>query len=323
MIVYITTRGHGRTLRSLSRRTFGFPTPRVVLDRYERLLGARRVPKATYIFADLERLAPWELRIAADFFRVLNEAGLRCLNDPARAMSRVELLRSLRAAGINPFDAMRADELPRPARFPVFLRFEMDHNTPLPGLLGNQAELDATLLNLRATSVPLRGVVVVEHCAEPYSDGLWHKWGTFRVGPSLSVDHIAVDSNWCVKYGVWEKLTDAAISEEYEAIKSNRFASDLKPAFDIAGIDFGRADHAKVGGRTIVYEINTNPFIGPYVPDPRPLRRETQTLARQRFAIALAAIDTPDSGTVPVPATEPLELQRQAWRFGWLGPRRP
>ena len=103
-----------------------------------------------------------------------------------------------------------------------------------------------------------------------------------------------MDSNWCVKYGVWEKLTDAAISEEYEAIKSNRFASDLKPAFDIAGIDFGRADHAKVGGRTIVYEINTNPFIGPYVPDPRPLRRESQALARQRFAIALAAIDTPD-----------------------------
>ena len=41
MIVFITTRGHGYTLRSLSRRTFGFATPRLVLDRYERLLGAR------------------------------------------------------------------------------------------------------------------------------------------------------------------------------------------------------------------------------------------------------------------------------------------
>ena len=146
------------------------------------------------------------------------------------------------------------------------------------------------------TSVPLRGVVVVEHCAEPYSDGLWHKWGTFRVGPSLSVDHIAVDSNWCVKYGVWEKLTDAAISEEYEAIKSNRFAADLKPAFDIAGIDFGRADHAKVGGRTIVYEINTNPFIGPYVPTQTASPR-TQALARQRFATPLQQSTRRTSGT--------------------------
>ena len=223
---------------------------------------------------------------------------MRCLNDPARAMSRVELLRALNAVGINPFDAMRADELPRPSRFPVFLRFEMDHNNPLPGLLENQEDLDATLLKLRAAGVALRGVVVIEHCAEPYSEGLWHKWGTFRVGSSLSVDHIAVDDNWCVKYGVWEKLTETAIADEYESVKTNRFACELRPVFDIAGIDFGRADHANVSGQTIVYEINTNPYIGPYVPDPNPLRRESQALTRQRFAKALETIDTVAIGTV-------------------------
>ena len=53
-------------------------------------------------------------------------------------MSRVELLRSLNAAGINPFDVMRADESPRPTRFPVFLRFEMDHNNLLSGLLATR-----------------------------------------------------------------------------------------------------------------------------------------------------------------------------------------
>jgi hypothetical protein len=323
MIVFITTRGHGYTLRSLSRRTFGFATPRVVLDRYERLLGARRVPRATYIFGDLERLASWELRASAELYRLLKEAGLNCLNDPARAMSRVELLRSLNAAGINPFTIMRADEDPRPTRFPVFLRFEMDHNKLLSGLLANQTDLGETLLQLRGAGVPLRGVVVIEQCAEPFSEGLWHKWGTFRVGEQLSVDHIAVDDNWWVKYGVWEKLTDAAIAEEHDAVKSNRFATDLKPAFDIAGIDFGRADHASIGGRTVVYEINTNPFIGHYVPDPKPLRRETQTLARQRFADALEAIDTKGTGTVAVPASEVLRPFRRAWRFGWLGPRRP
>ena len=241
----------------------------------------------------------------------------------SRALSRVELLRTLKAAGINPFDAMRADELPRPARFPVFLRFEMDHNAPVSDLLADQDELDATLLGLRAAGVPLRGVVVIEHCAQPYSEGLWHKWGTFLVGPNLSVDHIAVDDNWCVKYGVWERLTEAVIADEYEAVKANRFASDLKPVFDLASIEFGRADHAEVDGRTMVYEINTNPFIGPYVPDPTPLRREAQALARQRFADALEAIDTADAGAVSVEPTELLELQRRAWRFGWLGPRRP
>ena len=163
---------------------------------------------------------------------------------------------------------------------------------------------------------------MTEYCAEPYGEGLWHKWGTFRVGPAISVDHIAVDRGWCVKYGVWEKLTDAAITDEHEAVSSNRFAAALDPAFEIAGIDFGRADHANVAGTTVVYEINTNPYIGPYVPDPQPLRRETQMLARQRFADALETIDTVDSGTVKVPGTELLRLHRRAWRFGWLGPRR-
>ena len=73
MIVYITTRGHSRTLRSLIRRTFGFPTPHMVLLSYERLLNARRMPRATYIFADLERLAPWELRLAAELFKALTQ----------------------------------------------------------------------------------------------------------------------------------------------------------------------------------------------------------------------------------------------------------
>ena len=145
----------------------------------------------------------------------------------------------------------------------------MDHNHPLSDLISSQEELDNTLKNLRNSGRSLRGIFVIEYCAEPYSDGLWHKWGTFRVGSATLVDHIAVDSSWCVKYGVWEKLTDAAIIDEHDAVKSNRFAAALAPIFDIAGIDFGRADHATVAGATVVYEINTNPYIGPYVPDPK------------------------------------------------------
>ena len=80
---------------------------------------------------------------------------------------------------------------------------------------------------------------MIEHCAEPYSDGLWHKWGTFRIGSTILVDHIAVDTNWCVKYGVWKKLTDAAILDEHDAVKSNRYAAALTPIFDIAGSTLG------------------------------------------------------------------------------------
>jgi len=250
---------------------------------------------------------------------MLRDQGLRCLNDPARVMCRLELLQTLNCVGFNPFNAMRADERPLPARFPVFLRYEDNHLKPLSSLLHNQQELERELTGLRAAGVPLRGILVVEFCAQPYSNGLWHKWRTLTVGANISVDHIAVDDNWLVKYGVWEKLTDGAIVDEHEAVKSNRFAAVLEPAFDMAGIDYGRADHATIDGRTIIYEINTNPYIGPYVPDPNPLRRVSQNLARQRLAAALDAVDTKRKGTVKIPKSKVMRRKRDVPTFG-LGP---
>ena len=35
-------------------------------------------------------------------------------------------------------------------------------------------------------------------------------------------------------------------------------------AFKLAGIEYGRADHVSVGGREVIYEINTNPDIGQF-----------------------------------------------------------
>ena len=125
-----------------------------------------------------------------------------------------------------------------------------------------------------------------------------------------------MDDNWLVKRGVWEKLTDAAVADEYEAVKANRFADALKPVFEIAGIDFGRADHAPVRGQPIIFEINTNPYIAPYVPDPKLLRRATQAVARQRFAAALDAIDTTGKGTVTLRRTKFEMRQRRTWLFG-------
>ncbi len=320
MIVAITTRGHGDTLASLSNGTFGFPAPKFAIEFYDRILCARRVAKATYIFTDLERLAPWELRAAGECYRALTEQGLRCLNNPAYAMARVELLRALHSAGINPFNVFRAEEQPEPTRFPVLLRHEDDHWRPLPNLIANQKELDEALVRLRADGVPLRGILVVEFCGQPYSAQLWHKWGTFRVGPNMSVDHIAVDDDWLVKRGVWEKLTDAAVAEEHEAVKANKFADEIKSVFEVGKIEFGRADHAPVGGRSVVYEINTNPYIGHYVADPKPLRRETQAIARKRFAAALDVIDTPAGGAVALRRTRFANRQRRTW---WILGRIP
>lgn len=322
MIVFITSRGHGYTFRRLRRRTFGFPLPRVRIMHYEQLFRAWKVPLATYVFTDLERLAPFELRLAADCYRALRAQGIRCLNDPARVKTRVRLLQDLHRSGINPFTVHRADENPTPAHFPVFLRWESDHGIPLSGLLETQADLNDALQTLEASGTPLRGVLAVEFCAEVGSTGLWRKWGTFRIGAATSVDHVAVDDNWLVKYGDWNKLTAEVVAEEHDAVANNRFAADLDQAFTIGCIEFGRADHATVQGRTVVYEINTNPYFGRYVPDPQAIRRDTQRIARTRAAEALFAIDCPQTGRVTISQT-PLVRKCRRWRFGLLPPKRP
>ena len=85
---------------------------------------------------------------------------------------------------------------------------------------------------------------------------------------------------------------------------------------------FGRADSAVFAGRPIVYEINTNPYLGWFSSKLRPPRRETQLLARQRIADALASIDTRETGSVHI---RPSKVRRPIrwWRPGFVTPRRP
>lgn len=325
MIIVITVAGHAYTFKSFRDGTYGFPAPALRTMTYERLFFATRVPRATYIFTDLDRLAPWELRLAGDVYRRMRKAKLTCLNNPARAMSRMELLRALHRAGLNSFDVYRADEQPRPNRFPVFLRPEDWHDAGgTPALLEDQAALDAALEDLRRRFVALRGMMVIECCPARYNDTLWCKWGAFRVADRVSVDHIGVEDHWFVKHGDWHKLTDAVVADEHEAVRTNRHAADLMKAFEIGGIEFGRADYGIIGGRPVIYEINTNPSIGYFMRSPIPWRTETRMIARQRLAAALEAIDCKESGSRRLKPPSPALYQgRRLWSFGSRVPQRP
>ncbi len=123
MIVIITVRGHEYTFASLVDGSYGFALPRVRTMTYERLLTARRVPRATYIFTDLDRLASWELRLAADLYRRMREAKLRCLNNPAprhvagRAVARAASCRHQSVRHLSRRRAAAAETVPGvPAR---------------------------------------------------------------------------------------------------------------------------------------------------------------------------------------------------------------
>jgi hypothetical protein len=105
------------------------------------------------------------------------------------------------------------------------------------------------------------------------------------------VDHAVIEDRWIVKHGTVGLATDAMMEWEHRQVTENAYASALAPAFAIGGIDYGRADHATVDGREVIYEINTNPTLWGVIPQRRPIRDETLRIARERFGAALHAID--------------------------------
>lgn len=312
MIVLITTRRHRYTLARLKPTEHRFPVPRIRRMSYDALFRSIVLPRATYIFSDFDRINPWQQRVAADYFRILSAAGMRCLNDPARVMTRFELLAALHREGINPQAVYRADAFPEPAKFPVFVRHE-DHGRPVTPLLQNQSELDAALRDMREGGIPLRGALVMEFCAQEYRPGLWNKWGAFRVGDRYSLDHISIEENWLVKYGTNSLMTDEILREEQEAAIENRYVEQLKPAFELAGIEYGRADFSIVDGRPVIYEINTNPYKGKFVPDKKRLRCETEILGRRRFSEMLSEVDTSGSGYFRIQPSSLIKFRRGFW----------
>jgi hypothetical protein len=141
----------------------------------------------------------------------------------------------------------------------VFVRNESDHDGPLSPLLRDQGELEAHLKGIADGGRPLRGLLVVEYAAEPEPGGLWRKTGTYRIGKNCSVHHQILSDHWIIKHYAPAIATEALQFEEQAAVLANDVPEVVRRAFDIAGVEWGRAGHSKYQGRDVIYEINTNP----------------------------------------------------------------
>ena len=75
MITFFVNPEHQYTFAYMKQHHPDFP---MKLVTYPRLFRMRELPPGTYIFCDLERLDQWEIRIAAEIWRILNaqETGL-------------------------------------------------------------------------------------------------------------------------------------------------------------------------------------------------------------------------------------------------------
>lgn len=298
------------------RKLAAFPgVPEIRVWSYDALFRARRLPTATWLFTDLDRLGFWELELAAHVYRELAGHGMRVLNDPARFCPRFDLLRRLHGAGLNRFRVWRPEEAAAVDRWPVFLRTESAHRGPLTGLIGEAGQLRREIDQALATGYPERDLMIVEYCAEPLRPGLFRKHAAFRVGDRIVTTLAVHDGQWAAKYGQ-EGIAGAQLyREELANLPVARHADVLMRAFEIGRTEYGRVDYALVAGEPQVYEINSNPTIGRTEAHPDAFRIESARVWERNFTAALAAIDCAHGPAVRV---EDRLLVRQRRRDRWL-----
>ncbi|MDD4882072.1 MAG: hypothetical protein PHR30_13990 [Gallionellaceae bacterium] len=298
------------------RTLVAFPgVPAIRIWSYDKLLRARSLPRATWIFTDMDRLSPWELELAAHVYRELRSHGQRVLNDPARVCHRHALLKRLKSAGINRFDVWRIDESESVDRWPVFLRTESAHRGPLTGLIEDAGQLRLEIEKAVNAGYPERDLMVVEYCAEPVHGNLFRKLATFRVGDRLVPTLAVHDNQWAAKYGQLGVAGTELYREELAGLAENRYADALNQAFEIGHVEYGRADFALVSGAPQIYEINTNPTIGRVLEHPDPVRVESGRLWEGNFVAALVAIDTPSGAPTRI---KDRILAKQRRRDFWM-----
>jgi hypothetical protein len=290
MVIFFVTRPHHYTL---AEAVAAAPPGSVEAIYYDRAIVRKELPRVTYVFSDLDRLNPQQLKQAAELRRQLVQAGCRVLNDPAVFVGRLALLRKLYAAGINRFTAYPAVPTPSPERWPVFLRREAGHRGPGRELIADPAKLAEWTAAALAVGVPPEQLIVVEFSAEPLACGLWRKLSVWRVGDRLFSDSCVHDRSWIAKIGE-EGIAPADVyADELRLMRENPYGQEMLRVFELAGVEYGRVDFGLVSGRPTVWEINTNPLVEFLPETPSPFRNETRRLFRDHYLTALAALDSP------------------------------
>ncbi len=320
MILYLVHATHAFTMRGwLESRRSEDVAHRVRIVPYRDLAGAHALPAATYVFSDIERLTHLERKLALRVRGALEAATPRprLLNHPARVLTRYPLLRTLHERGWNDFRAVRASEPLDDLRYPVWVREEREHSGNLTELLHTRTELDAALVRLRRPLSPYRGreLLVVEFCDTADSQGVYRKYSAFRVGERLLPRYVEHARHWMVKHHA-AFHDEATIAEEARFLETNPHAGRLWELFELAGIEYGRIDYGVADGRLQVWEINTNPTVGPRPGRRRtpgdevdPVRTAREPLKRRFHASFRAAVASLDDGGDALTEAIPLALE--------------
>jgi hypothetical protein len=149
-----------------------------------------------YVFTDLPLLAGRQVETLMRIVARLRASPLRIriLNDRFAYKVRFELLRHLFVTGTNRHNIYWADEHRRPASWPVFVRSVLGHwQSPL---LYDAEALQRCLDEMTRNRQWLGDKLIVELKDARSADGLYRKYGAFRIGDRIIADHAFIGPHW-------------------------------------------------------------------------------------------------------------------------------
>ena len=227
------------------------------------------LPRATYVPTGLDRLDAWRLELAARLRRDLVEAGCRVLNDPARWIDRVSLLRLWHGAGLNDVAAWPAAEAAETDAFPAFVRTVRAHRGNLTDPLPEAPSLQGAIALLVAEGHPVSDLGAIQYRAAPREDGVFRKGAVIRIGDRLLGTPSVFERRWTTKYG---EAGGKAHADELASIDAVPEPERFAAAFDAADVRYGRIDYGETEARLHLHELDTNPDVQAPMPHPFPDR---------------------------------------------------
>ena len=288
MIVYGIQRDHRYTIVPFLQGAGAELEPMIRVVPYDILLPRTNLPRAVYVFTDLDRLGAADLasasHLAAAVERHLGAAAV--VNDPRTMLTRFPLIEALRARG-NAFAAYRADQIDAstPIRFPVFLRRDDGHTGAASDLLPDQAALQAAI----AAQPERQGLFVVEFAdTQDPETGVYTKYSAHRVGDRIVPDHVIFSRKWMLRRS--DLVEPEYLDREQAYVDANPHEAEIRAVFDVARIGFGRIDYSicPATGAMRVWEINTNPDL---TTPPQAERMERYFQISAMMVEALRALD--------------------------------
>jgi hypothetical protein len=235
---------------------------RLVAVDYSTVPDRQSWPRGIYIFTDFERMTQAQREMAAKLWSKLEEQGDKVVlyNHPTRYLERVTLLQKLHEMGINDFNVHRLTDYNGAVRFPAFLRYGNRHNGALTQPAATQAELEDQIALVLLDGHEPQNLIISEFIDVQDTDGIYKKYGVFRIGPHSAPRHMFVGTHWEGKQK-WNTLRAEFRAEETAFLKDNPHSEEVFRLFELANLQYGRIDYAFKNGRIQVWEINDNPQI--------------------------------------------------------------